>query len=85
MSRDRHKASVESGNRSALVLSYTPVAISVFAWQGKVDWPYAVVLAVGQAVGGWLGAVAALKRGATLIRIALAVVLVTTAVRLLLA
>ena len=43
------------------------------------------ILAVGQALGGWLGAALALLRGAVLIRWALVVVVVATAVKLLVA
>jgi uncharacterized membrane protein YfcA len=41
------------------------------------------LLAVGQALGGWLGASAALKRGEGFVRATLAVVVLMTAIKLL--
>jgi uncharacterized membrane protein YfcA len=61
-----------------LVFCYTPMALAVFFAHGKVSpWP-GLLLAAGQAAGGWIAATAALKKGAGLIRamLALAVVLV---------
>lgn len=66
-----------------LILAYTPFAIAVFATQAKIDWLAGGLLAVGQAAGGWLGAAAALERGARFIRFALVVVVMATAVKLL--
>jgi len=66
-----------------LILAYTPIAVAIFAGQGKLDWLAGLLLAAGQAIGGWLGAAAALKRGARLIRITLVVVVIATAVKLL--
>jgi uncharacterized protein len=66
-----------------LVVAYTPLALGVFVSKGMVHWPFAVLLAVGQALGGWLGASAALKRGEGFVRAVLAVVVLLTAIKLL--
>lgn len=39
--------------------AYTILAIAIFQWQGLIDWKYAVVMAVGQGVGGYLTALVA--------------------------
>lgn len=65
-----------------VVLCYTPIALSVFISQGLVVWLPALCLAVGQALGAGLGAAAALRRGASLIRAVLAIVVVLSAARL---
>lgn len=56
----------------ALVFCYTPLAIALFATQGRVDWGAGLVLAVGQAGGAWLGAGLNLRRASGLIRLAVA-------------
>ena len=65
-----------------VVGSYTPIALGVFVFNGKVDWVYGGVLAVGQMLGATLGASQALKRGAGLIRVFLVVAVVASATKL---
>ena len=67
----------------ALVLLYTPIALMLFIWQDRFVPAPAVCLAVGQAVGGWLGARAAIARGVAFIRVVLVLVIMATAVQLL--
>jgi uncharacterized membrane protein YfcA len=52
----------------ALVLAFTLVSLPMFAAANQVAWPEAISLAVGSAVGGWLGATWQVKRGAGLVR-----------------
>lgn len=66
-----------------VVFAYTPIALVVFFTEGKVDLIAATALSIGQAIGGWLGASAALKRGERLIRGMLVVAVVGSAVKLL--
>jgi uncharacterized protein len=66
-----------------LVVAYTPLALSVFVWKDMVNWPFGILLAVGQALGGWLGAAAALKRGEGFVRAVLAIAVLLTAIKLL--
>lgn len=54
--------------KALLVLAYTPVVIAVFWHAQAVDLSWGATLAVGQGLGGWLGASLALRRGANLIR-----------------
>jgi uncharacterized membrane protein YfcA len=57
-------------------------ALAVFLWQGKVDLWFGLVLAVGQALGGWFGATATLQRGERFIRAVLALVVVASGLKL---
>lgn len=66
-----------------LVVTYTPLALGVFLWKGMVHWPFGISLAVGQALGGWLGATAALERGEGFVRAMLAAAVLLTAIKLL--
>jgi len=70
--------------KTVLVAAYTPLALVVFALNGRVDLWHGAVLSVGSALGGWLGASAALRRGEGVIRALLAVVVVVTGLKLLL-
>lgn len=67
----------------AIVFVYTPLAFAVFWSDGLVAWWPAVVLSVGQALGGWIGAQEALRRGERFIRALLVAVVVLSAVKLL--
>lgn len=67
----------------SIVLCYTPIALALFLWQGKVDVEAGAALAVGQAVGAWFGAGMALEKGATFIRTMVAIVLLLSVIKLL--
>ena len=55
------------------VLAYSALAVLLFAWKSQVNWSSGLVLAVGNAAGGWLGAKLAVERGERWIRVALVV------------
>jgi uncharacterized membrane protein YfcA len=38
------------------VLCFTALSLTLFAWQGRVDWPVGLVLAAGTTLGGLIGA-----------------------------
>jgi uncharacterized membrane protein YfcA len=63
---------------------YTLAALLIFAIRGQVLWSAGLMLAVGNALGGWLATRLALKRGEGLIRWILYVALVVMAIKLLL-
>lgn len=69
--------------KMVLVVTYTPLALGVFISKGMVHWPFGILLALGQALGGWLGATAALKRGEGFVRAVLAISVLLTAAKLL--
>jgi uncharacterized membrane protein YfcA len=65
----------------ALIFSF--VALGVFASKVAIMWEAGAALAVGNAVGGWLGAHATIEKGAPFIKRALMLVLAAMAVKLL--
>ena len=37
-----------------VALSYTVIALGIFAYKGKILWEYGLILAIGNATGGWI-------------------------------
>lgn len=62
-----------------LVGALTGVALPVFVVQGQIDWPYAIAMAVGFALGGELGARTAVRGGERVIRPVLVVAVLALA------
>jgi uncharacterized membrane protein YfcA len=62
---------------------YTIPAIVVFALHDDVIWRTGLILAAGNAIGGWIGSHVAVKRGERMIRLVLYAALIAMAVRLL--
>jgi uncharacterized membrane protein YfcA len=69
--------------KTALIALYTPLALAVFFSHGRIDWASGLIMSLGSALGGFLGARATLKRGERLIRIMLALVVLASALELL--
>lgn len=67
-----------------LVGIFTLPAFAIFVAKGEVAWLPGIVLAAGNAAGGWLGSKVAVERGERVIRIVFAVTVLATAVKLLL-
>ena len=51
-----------------VILVLTTIAVPVFVIRGQVDWGFAAVLAIGFAVGGWIGARVAVRGGERIIK-----------------
>ncbi len=66
-----------------VTFGFTAIAIPIFIATGKIDWPAALVLAVGFIAGGAIGARVAIRGGEKLIRPVLAVAVVALAGRML--
>ena len=66
-----------------IIAVYTIAALSVFASQIELMWVIGIVLALGNAIGGYLGAHFAVTKGEGLIRLVLNLVLVAFIIRLL--
>jgi len=66
-----------------IIAFYTIVALSVFASQVKLMWMVGIALALGNSVGGYLGAHFAVTKGEGLIRLVLNLVLVAFIIKLL--
>lgn len=70
---------------STKVLNFTTnlAALVVFIWQGHVIWPIALVMALGQVIGGYVGARTGIRYGAKVIRPLVVVVSIALAIKLL--
>ena len=66
-----------------IVLCFTAFAMVVFMINGQILWGLGLLLAVGNAGGGWLAAKLAIERGAGLVRWFLIAVVIVSAVKLL--
>ncbi|MFT5124573.1 MAG: putative membrane protein YfcA [Candidatus Omnitrophota bacterium] len=66
-----------------IVLMFTTCALITFALSGQVLWLVGLVLATGNATGGWIGAHVAVKKGDRWIQVILYVALSAMALRLL--
>jgi len=66
-----------------IVLAYTVVALAVFAAKVEIYWIAGTCLAIGSALGGWLGVHHNIRRGENLIRWVLNAVLVVFVIKLL--
>jgi uncharacterized membrane protein YfcA len=63
------------------VFAFTVISLSIFAWQGMVHWPLGLTLAVGNTLGGLLGARLAVLKGHTWIRGVVTVTVIVFAIR----
>lgn len=68
--------------KNLLVLLFTLAALVVFVYNGQVEWALGLLLGAGQAVGAWIAAHFAVKRGAEFLRWAVIVITVGAAVAL---
>ena len=66
-----------------IVLCFTAFAMVVFMINGQILWGLGLLMAVGNAGGGWLAAKLAIERGAGLVRWFLIAVVIVSAVKLL--
>lgn len=65
-----------------VILCYTAVAVFMFYVNGKVRWEYGLVLALGNATGGWIGSRWSVGKSDRLIRMILLVMVVGLSVKL---
>jgi uncharacterized protein len=65
-----------------VALIYTVAALVIFIWQGMIDWRVGLVLAVGNATGGWLGSTFSIKKGDIWIKRILLVAITAMAIKL---
>lgn len=65
-----------------IVFIYTLPALGMFIWMGQVNWTLGLVLAVGTAIGAWIGTRIAIKGGERWIRIFVALVVILMAGKL---
>jgi uncharacterized membrane protein YfcA len=74
-----------AAHTKVLNLTSNLAALTLFIPSGNVVWPAAIVMAIGQVAGGYLGALTGIRFGARLIRPLVVVVSVILAARLLFA
>ena len=67
----------------ALILAFTPLALALFAWSGKVDWAMGLALAAGNFLGAMAGVRLQILKGHRWVRNVVTVTIVVFAVRLL--
>jgi uncharacterized membrane protein YfcA len=65
-----------------IALVYTIFSIGVFIYAGAMNWVYAVVLAVGNATGGWFASRWSVAMGDVWIKRILVVIVVLLAIKL---
>ncbi len=70
-------------HKAFIIGSYTIAALIIFITQVELAWMLGICLAVGNSVGGWMGAHMAIRKGEGLIKIILNVVLVLFIIKLL--
>lgn len=64
-----------NGIKQFAVLIYTPIALIIFIAHGQINWPIALIYAIGNVCGGIIGSKVAIKWGAKFIKIAVAIVI----------
>jgi len=69
--------------KTFIIACYTVVAIAIFAYNGKIDWNIALIVAVGQGLGGYAGSRIAVKGGEKFVKKFIIVAIILMAVKLL--
>jgi len=65
-----------------VVLIYTVAAVAVFAYNDKINWEIGGVLAIGNAIGGWVASRWSVNKGDQLVRKFLIVMVIIMAIKL---
>jgi len=65
-----------------VALIYTFSAVAVFAYNDKINWKLGLVLAIGNAAGGWFASRWSVKKGDGLVKKFLVVMVIIMAIKL---
>ncbi|MGV8945624.1 MAG: sulfite exporter TauE/SafE family protein [Lutibacter sp.] len=65
-----------------VTLVFTVASLVIFLANGKINWKYGLLLAIGSAVGGWLASRWSVKKGDGLVKIFMIVMVVFMAIKL---
>lgn len=68
--------------KAVVALIYTISALAVFIYMDAINWPYAIVLAIGNAAGGWISSRWSVDKGDKWIRAILVVMVMAMAIKL---
>jgi uncharacterized membrane protein YfcA len=63
-------------------LIMSAVATAVFAYHGAINYPYAIALGLGLAIGGWIGAGIGVRKGNDYIKVLFIIILLATIAKL---
>lgn len=69
-------------HKVAIVLLYTLPALAIFILNDKVDWAFGLTVAAGNAVGAWISAKLAIKKGEKVVKIVMIIAVVIMALKL---
>ena len=61
-----------NGIKQFAVVIYTPLALSIFIWHDQINWPVALIYAIGNVTGAFIASKFAVKLGAKFINYAIA-------------
>lgn len=85
LSSINHYSLVKSNAIKVFVaLVYSIAAVVIFASNGLINWQYGLVLSIGNATGGWFMSRYSVKKGDGFVRIAVIVMIIVMAIKLLL-
>ncbi len=65
-----------------VVFIYTIAAIAVFAYNQQIDYIYGIILAIGNASGGWIASRWSVKKGDGLVKVFLVIMVIAMAIKL---
>ena len=84
LSSINHYSLVKSNAIKVFVaLVYSLAAVAIFAYNGIINWQYGLILSIGNATGGWFMSRYSVKKGDDFVRIAVIVMIVVMAIKLL--
>lgn len=62
-----------NGIKQFAVVLYTPLALAVFIWHGQINWPVALIYAIGNVTGAVIASHLSFKKGTTIINYVIAI------------
>jgi uncharacterized membrane protein YfcA len=68
--------------KNLIAFAFTAVALVVFVLNDQVDWTLGLLLGAGQAIGAWVAARTAIRRGANFVRYTVIVIVAISAIAL---
>lgn len=66
-----------------IVVIYTVPVLIIFGFSGKINWYYAIIMSLGNALGSYISVKLALKKGEKLVKVVLVVAIIIMAIRFL--